>query len=126
MAPEILEKFAEGKCELEIRVFISFCYSDDRPSVLAASGALAMLASCEEVAVQIAKHEKMKDLFAALSASSDADAQHRIVSCLCSLAATEGCPAEMVTTIKRSLRDKRSKGLQSLEAEKILTSFLGG
>merc|ERR1712176_1501713 len=45
MAPEIIEKFAKGKCELEIRVFISFCNADDKVTIIAASGALAMLSA---------------------------------------------------------------------------------
>ena len=29
MAPEILERFAEGKAELEIKIFCAFCLSED-------------------------------------------------------------------------------------------------
>merc|ERR1711988_1502536 len=56
MAPEILERFAEGKAELEIRIFCSFCNAEDQATQTAASGALAMLAGCEEIAPHIARN----------------------------------------------------------------------
>merc|ERR1719460_1634347 len=62
MAPEILEKFAEGKCDLEIKIFSAFCLSEDQATQAAASGALAMLAAYEEIAPHIARGEKFDNI----------------------------------------------------------------
>merc|ERR1712176_425968 len=57
MADEVLERFAEGKAELEIRVFVSFCHSEDVKMRIAASGALAMLSRYDEIALKIVENE---------------------------------------------------------------------
>merc|ERR1719221_383519 len=37
MAPEVLERFIEGKYDLDIKIFSGFCHSDDKATRIAAS-----------------------------------------------------------------------------------------
>jgi len=124
MAPEMLERFAEGKCELEIRVFIGFCTSDDKPSSIAASGALAMLSSCDEVAVHIAANENFGALLDCFQQCADPAVQHRLASSLCSIVAAEGIPPEVVARTRAALAKRRSTGLSSKEAERLVREVL--
>jgi len=124
MAPEILERFADGKAELEIKVFIGFCGSDDIETCTASSGALAMLASCEEVAIKIAESSHFDMFFKALAETSEADVQHRLVSVACSICEAKGCLAEVASKIRGAVREQRSKGLTSPEARALANSLL--
>jgi len=124
LAPEVLELFAEGKGELEIKIFISFSASEDMQMALASSGALAMLASCDPVAEQIVKHEKVEVLFDTLAAAEHPGVQHRVVAVLGHLFACEECPEELKTKIKGALQAKEKKGLQSPEAASIVKELL--
>jgi len=124
MADEIIERFATGKASVEIDIFCAFCLTEDKATQRAASGALAMIAGCEEVAVQIAKSEKFGCLLQFLEEVADADLQHRAVACVCSIADAEGVPENVRAQIKEKLRAKRS-GLVSGEAESIASALLG-
>lgn len=124
MAPEMLERFAEGKCELELRVFIGFCSSEDRASVIAASGALAMLASCDEVAVHIAANENFGALLEVFQQCADPDVQHRIATALCGVAAAESVPAEAAARARAAMSKKAASGLASKEAQRLVREAL--
>eukprot|EP00419_Tripos_fusus_P034484 CAMPEP_0172768262 /NCGR_PEP_ID=MMETSP1074-20121228/184430_1 /TAXON_ID=2916 /ORGANISM="Ceratium fusus, Strain PA161109" /LENGTH=123 /DNA_ID=CAMNT_0013603639 /DNA_START=156 /DNA_END=524 /DNA_ORIENTATION=+ len=73
MAPEILERFADGRAELEIKVFIGFCGSEDIATRIASSGALAMLASCEEVAIKITESSHFDTFLTVLAETDESD-----------------------------------------------------
>lgn len=125
MAPEIVEKFAQGKFELEIRVFISFCNSEDKATVVAAGGALAMLAQYDEVAVQIAANEKFDTLAEFLEEQAkDPQVQHRLVATLGSIHEAEGVPTPTVAKVAAWLSAARGSGFASPEAEAIAKSIL--
>lgn len=124
MAPEILERFADGKADLEIKVFIGFCQSEDRSAASAAAGALAMLAACSDVAMKITASENFEHLFEALVDVKDPDVQHRLVCALAHLCAAEGCPLEAVAKIRGALKEGRERGFESPEAEKVAAHCL--
>eukprot|EP00449_Zooxanthella_nutricula_P052413 CAMPEP_0198561148 /NCGR_PEP_ID=MMETSP1462-20131121/94978_1 /TAXON_ID=1333877 /ORGANISM="Brandtodinium nutriculum, Strain RCC3387" /LENGTH=960 /DNA_ID=CAMNT_0044292039 /DNA_START=57 /DNA_END=2936 /DNA_ORIENTATION=+ len=117
MAPEILERFAEGKCPLEIKVFISFSSSEDKGSAVASSGALAMLASCDEVAVQIAAHESFGGLLDALLEVADPVVQHRLACAVCAVLAAEGLPEQAAAKTRAALSKRNALGFCSKDAE---------
>ena len=50
--------------------------------MVAATGALAMLARCPEVALRIASGARCQRLLEVLESTADPDIQHRVVSCL--------------------------------------------
>jgi len=125
MAPEVLERFAEGRGDLEIKVFAGFCHAEDHAARVAASGALAMLAACDEVAVRIAANENFKTVLEALG-SPDPDVQHRVVATVCSICEAEGCPPEAATLCRAALRLGRGKGFASREADAIARGLLDG
>ena len=53
LCASVLERFAEGRAETELQLLGAFCRHERRGAV-AASGALAMLSECSEVAERIA------------------------------------------------------------------------
>jgi len=124
MASEVMERFATGRAELEIKVFIGFCHATDQASRVAASGALAMLASCEEVAVRIAASDNFAELLEATLEAEDADIQHRLVSVLCGICEAQESPAEVVGRTRSALRERRSRGLASREARALAGGVL--
>jgi tetratricopeptide (TPR) repeat protein len=124
MAEEILERFVDGKCELEIRVFLAFCRSEDAPTQLAASGALAMLTQYPQIAPLVAANEKFDALLLALEEATDSGLEHRIVSCLGNICETAEVPSDVITTVRNSLRERRTKGFASSEAKAIASSAL--
>lgn len=124
MASEILERFAEGKCELEIKIFCAFCLSEDQATQLAASGALAMLAAYEEISPHIASNEKFHNLLQAVKEATDSNLQHRIVSCLSAICQAPNTPAEVIVDIRAALREGHRKGFKSKEAQDLASSAL--
>merc|ERR1712032_1342482 len=126
MAPEIVERFADGRAEVEIRIFLAFCLAEDAPTKIAATGALAMLAAYEEVAGQIAAHERFGNLFELLNETGDPAIQHRVVSCLCSICESEKTPPDALAKAKAALGEKRRAGFTSGEAEALAREVLIG
>lgn len=126
MAPEIIERFADGKAEVEIRIFLAFCLAEDKPTKVAATGALAMLAAYEEVAGQIAAHERFENLFELLAETTDPAIQHRVVACICSVCASEKTPPDALARAKAALGEKRRAGFASGEAEALARNVLVG
>lgn len=122
MAPEILERFADGRAELELRVMGSFCNADDPAAQVAASGALAMLASCPEVALKIATHESCYEgLLQAVLESNNPAVQHRAVAAICSILDVEGCPEKNAKEGNVVLQErlKNRGGFVSAEATQL-------
>lgn len=125
MAPEVIERFIEGRAELEIKVFISFSAAEDLAAARAASGALAMLSGAvDEVAVRIAKAESFPGLLQALAEASDPGVQHRLVAACCNICEAEGCSTEANAQVRDALRCRRRKGLASPEAENLARELL--
>jgi len=124
MAPEVLERFASGRAELEIKVFIGFCHATDQASCIAASGALAMLASEEEVAVRIAASENFADLLNGLNGVEDPGVEHRLVAAVCGVCEAQGCPPEAARKARSALVDRRRKGFASCDAAALARSLL--
>jgi len=123
-ADEVLERFATGKAELEIRIFLAFCHAEDRQTQVAASGALAMLSAYEEITPHIVSNEKFGCLFELLRETSDADLQHRVVVCLSQICSMDGTSSEVSTKIRDALRERRASGFTSKEAEASARSVI--
>lgn len=126
MAPEIVERFATEKAELEIKIFAAFSLSEDRPTQVASCGALAMLAQYEEIAVRISVGENYENLLTCLIESSDADIEHRVTSCLASIIETEATPFNRKEMAKFTLREKQKAGFASSQAGEIAKAALNG
>jgi len=124
MAPEVLERFATGRGELEIKVFIGFCHAEDRSACMAAAGALAMLATCDEVVKHIVASDNFDELLKALLESEDADIQHRVVAAVCSICEAEDCPPEANSRCRAVLRTRRTKGFMSREGAALACAIL--
>ncbi|CAK0844112.1 unnamed protein product, partial [Prorocentrum cordatum] len=70
-------------------------HSEDRAMRVAASGALATLASCcEEVAAALGRNESFGHLLESLARGADADVQHRATVAVSAVCVAEGSPAE--------------------------------
>jgi len=111
MAPEVLERFADGKAELELKLFGNFCNSEDKASQIAASGALAMITGCPEVALKVAECEAcLTGLLQAAFESEDPAVQHRVVVATCNICETEGCPDLSVKAARKILQTRCSNG----------------
>lgn len=124
MHDEVLEKFAEGKRETEIKVMCAFALSDDVASQSAATGGLAMLSGCPEVAVWISKSDNFERCFLALlEETKDAGLQHRCVACLCNVWEADGVDEKLKERISDALKKKK---LISPEAEKMKAELLKG
>jgi len=125
MAPEILERFAEGKCELEIKIFCAFCLTEDQATQMAASGALAMLSAYEEIAPHIARNEKFDLLLQLLQEATEPNLQHRVVACLSGICAAPDTPADASMKIKAALRERlKGKGGLCAQADAAARSAL--
>jgi len=124
MHQEVLEKFAEGKRETEIKVMCAFALSDDVASQSAATGGLAMLSGCPEVAVWISKSDNFERCFLELlEETKDAGLQHRCVACLCNVWEADGVDEKLKERISDGLKKKK---LVSPEAEKMKAELLKG
>jgi hypothetical protein len=119
MNQEILEKFADGKCELEIKIFLAFSLSEDEATQIASTGALAMLTNYEQIAPHIAGHEKFGSLFQCLNETAEPDLEHRLVTIFCNLLGMEDMPSDVCTKIKTALRERVSSGFASKQAEQM-------
>jgi len=120
MTDEIIERFIEGRGEIELKVFPAFCVSEDRGTQLAASGALAMLAQYSQVIPHLVKSEHFDKMYEVLESTEDPPVEHRVVSILCCVAmAEEDVSAEVKTKALKALRSRRArkKGFVSKEAE---------
>mmetsp|Transcript_27350 Transcript_27350/g.63783 ORF Transcript_27350/g.63783 Transcript_27350/m.63783 type:complete len:984 (-) Transcript_27350:61-3012(-) len=123
MAPEVIERFVEGKAEIEIKCFIAFTGAEDLAAQNASSGALAMLSDYPEVAEKIAASENFPNFLEILqSPGLDAGVQHRIAVCLSNLCqATEHVPQNVRQLALSSLKKRDTgAGFQSSEAAALV------
>lgn len=124
-SPEVVEFCASGQGDLEIQVFASFCAAPDHGTRVAATGALAMLAGQEEVALRIASGSRCQRLVEVFAASEDPDIEHRVASCLSTLYNAPGLPAELQLLIWESFQEKQEgNGFASSEAEALVLAVL--
>merc|ERR1711971_1233955 len=109
MAEEIIERFATGKGDNDIKIFCALCLSEAREARTAASGALAMLAAYEDIAKSISESENFGNLSELLAEAADADLEHRASAILCNICVTEGAKEDSVRRAKRALRDREQR-----------------
>jgi len=126
MAPEILERFAEGKGDDDLKIFAAFSLSEDMPTQVAVTGALAMLAAYEEIVARIAKLENYGNLLDLIAEAKNGDIEHRVASILCSICAAPDVSTEVVRSTKDVLRKRLVKGhgLASSEAKELIQACL--
>jgi hypothetical protein len=124
-AAEVVEFCACGQGDLELQVFTSFCAAPDHGTQVAATGALAMLARCPEVALRIASGARCQRLLEVLESTADPDIQHRVVSCLTGIFYAPDVPSDVLRLIHIAFLDKQaSGGFVSKEAEALVRSAL--
>ncbi|CAK9025938.1 unnamed protein product [Durusdinium trenchii] len=120
LSPEVLERFADGKAEVELQLLGAFCQSEDLRSSVAASGALAMLADCPEVAEQIASCPHCIKGLLHLLEQKEPPLQHRAMVLATSLVETE---AEAKDVILKKVKERRKLGFSSVEAQGLAESL---
>lgn len=148
MEDKILERFVEKKMDLELKIFLAFCFLDedeaecDRGMTNAASGALAMLSEVPEIARLIGKHENFKYLPKLLNAAAGKDAalEHRAAAALVNvfLAGPDGDEKEnekenkeptalqkdLQKTLSQALKREGQRALRSAEAKQTIEEAL--
>jgi len=126
MSPEIVEKFVDGKCALEIKILCAFSLSEDVPSQVAATGALAMLTQYEEVSKHVAAGENYGNLLQLLTETSDGHVQHRLVATLSNICEeNEGVSDDIRNQTKKALRDRlNGLGFASPQAKAMAKAVL--
>eukprot|EP00929_Paragymnodinium_shiwhaense_P108696 TRINITY_DN75020_c0_g1_i1.p1 TRINITY_DN75020_c0_g1~~TRINITY_DN75020_c0_g1_i1.p1 ORF type:complete len:969 (-),score=247.08 TRINITY_DN75020_c0_g1_i1:100-3006(-) len=126
MAPEILERCMDGRADNDLKILVAFSLADDRPTRLAVSGALAMLANYEEIAERLVTVDNFENLLKLMLEAEGADLEHRITALLCSLYAMEKpIKKETKDDIYAALRVRAAKGLASAEAKALVKEALG-
>eukprot|EP00927_Polykrikos_kofoidii_P029479 TRINITY_DN25498_c0_g1_i1.p1 TRINITY_DN25498_c0_g1~~TRINITY_DN25498_c0_g1_i1.p1 ORF type:complete len:1016 (-),score=228.00 TRINITY_DN25498_c0_g1_i1:125-3097(-) len=127
MAPEIIERFVEGKLDNDLKIFNAFALTDDIHMQVAVTGALAMIAPYEEIAPKIAAQENYKNLLQVWVEAPNADVEHRVASVLCSIcAAPKGIDDDTLEETKAALKIKLIKGIRSEDAAEMVRAALEG
>ncbi|CAE7508334.1 TRMT2A, partial [Symbiodinium pilosum] len=121
MAEEVAERFALGRAENELNIFGAFCTSEVERQQSAATGALAILAGHDEVAVRIADCQQcLQGLLHAVLDSDLPAVEIRAVSAIVSIRRAEGISAETRRAIFSVLQERLSRGgFESLDAQEL-------
>ena len=121
MAEEVAERFALGRAENELNIFGAFCTSELELQQSAATGALAILAGHDEVAVRIAECQQcLQGLLHAVLDSDLPAVEIRAVSAVVSIRRAEGISAETRRAIFSVLQERLSRGgFESLDAQEL-------
>lgn len=127
MADEILERFAEGKCGLELKIFSAFSLSDDRATQIASTGALAMLSGYDEIAKHVVEVDNFNNLFTLLNETDDEDIQKRLLTCLGDLLEADSVNEDIKTKIRGALQARsKGKGFVSAQVASMLDNIFDG
>merc|ERR1712137_516810 len=110
MAIEIVERFAEGKGDNDLKILIAFIVSEDLPTRVAISGALAMMAAYEEVAIRIVTIENFQKIFDCLDEETEPGVEHRLASLCRHLCSACRASAEELPWPKEERRCKGKDG----------------
>jgi hypothetical protein len=125
MCSDIVERFTTEKSDLDVKIFCAFCLSEDKPSQIAASGALAMLCQYDEVAARLAQHENFSNVLQLMAETDDPALQHRVASILSSVVEADGAPTGIREKCKSCIHEKRrSTGFSSQQADAIAKALL--
>eukprot|EP00928_Gymnodinium_smaydae_P043899 TRINITY_DN29337_c0_g1_i1.p1 TRINITY_DN29337_c0_g1~~TRINITY_DN29337_c0_g1_i1.p1 ORF type:complete len:1026 (-),score=236.19 TRINITY_DN29337_c0_g1_i1:54-3062(-) len=124
MAPEVVERFADGKAGTDIQLLCAFCPSEDKQSRIAASGALAMLGAYDEVAARIVEVDNFGNLLKQMAEECEGDVEHRLASVLCCIFGADGVPLAKKKQVEEVLKARRKKGFISREANGLVLQAL--
>lgn len=124
MDDDVIEKFIDGNYDIELKIFLSFASpsTEDQETVVAVTGALAILAQIPEIAQKILSLENIKNLLELLGETLSESVEHRVVSLLASLSQIES-PLNEKGIIRSALHLKGQHGFVSKEAQNVAESL---